>query len=662
MERLTLPFVVHLLAIPILCGAQTIGESGDRTARLASGSGPTVKFQESVAPLLAKYCTDCHSGQKPKGDLDLEFGSVAQVELRLSGDHKLFEKMADRLAGGKMPPPKKAQPTDAERDLLLTWVTRDLLADYAAKHGLGRVARVRRLSKAEYANTVRDLFYFKEFKADDLPPDDLGYGFDNVADLLNVSPSHLELYLKTAEQAIVQLDKTAKPSPNWAAKDKTYWEPDDGVFLPIKDVKLGFNNNQVRVRKVLEKFLPRAYRRPVKPEEIDRLMTFAQLSLAQEGESFIRPKSTYAPLRAALCSPYFLYRIEEDPPQGSAPINEYELASRLSYFLWSSMPDDELFELAGKHELRARQQEQVRRMVMDPKARSLTENFAEQWLHMAALKRAAPDAKLFPDFDEPLRQAMVEETRQFVRNVIENDRSIMDFLDADYTFLNERLARHYGIPGVSGDEFRLVKLEASQHRGGLLTQAGILTLTSPPTRTSPVKRGVWILQTLFNDPPSPPPADVPPLEAKAAAMSGTVRQVLEAHRANVQCAGCHNKIDPYGLALENFDAIGAWRSRENGSDIDASGSLPDGKTYRDLRGFRSLLNEKRDDFRRAFVEQLLIYALGRGLEYADRNAVRQICTASAADDDRFSAVISAIVSSTLFQQRTAAPQTIATGT
>jgi hypothetical protein len=423
--------------------------------------------------------------------------------------------------------------------------------------------------------------------------------------------------------------------------------------LPIKNVKLGFNNNQVRVRLVLEKFLPRAYRRPVKPEEIDRLMSFAQLSLAQEGESFIRPKSTYAPLRAALCSPHFLYRIEEDPPQGTAPINEYELASRLSYFLWSSMPDDELYELCGKNELRAHHEEQVRRMLKDPKARALTENFAEQWLHLAALNHVAPDPKVFPAFDEPLRQAMREETQRFVRHVIDDDCSIMDFLDADYAFLNERLAKHYGIEGVSGEEFRLVTLDPTHHRGGLLTQGSILTLTSPPTRTSPVKRGVWVLQTLFNDPPSPPPADVPALEVKAAAMSGSVRQVLQAHRANAQCAGCHSKIDPYGLALENFDAVGAWRSREAGSDIDASGTLPDGKTYSDLPAFRSLLNDRKDDFRKAFVEELLIYALGRGLEYADRDAVQEICTSAAAQQDRFSGVVLAIVNSDLFQKRTA---------
>jgi hypothetical protein len=650
MNRLTLLLLVQLLTFA--CAAQQ-APSAEKPTRQADAT-PPLDFKATISPLLATYCTDCHSGADPKGGLNLEFADERAVEQALAKDHKLFERVADRVMAGEMPPARRQkQPSRSERETLSHWATKDLLAKYAASHGLGRVARVRRLSKVEYANTIRDLFYFQDFKADDLPPDDLGYGFDNIADLLSISPNQLELYLKTAEQAIAQLDQTAKPSLNWAPKDKTYWEPDDGVFLPIKNVKLGFNNNQARVRLVLEKFLPRAYRRPVRPEEIDRLMPFAQLSLTQEGESFVRPKSTYAPLRAALCSPYFLYRIEEDPPGGTAPVNEYELASRLSYFLWSSMPDDELFGLAEKKQLRPHLDAQVRRMLKDPKARALTENFAEQWLHLAALKRAAPDPKLFPDFDEPLRQAMREETLRFVRRVIDEDRGVMDFLDSDYTFLNERLAKHYGIPGIAGDEFRLVRLDPSLHRGGLLTQGSILTLTSPPTRTSPVKRGIWVLETLFNDPPSPPPTDVPPLEEKAAALGGTTRQVLEAHRANAQCAGCHSKIDPFGLALENFDAIGAWRTREGRAAVDASGTFADGKAYRDLGGFRALLKERKDGFRRAFVEHLLVYALGRGLEYADRAAVQAICASAAAGEDRFSTVILAIVKSDLFQMRTA---------
>lgn len=607
---------------------------------------------KAAAPILAKYCTDCHGGEKPKGDLSLEFADAREVERRLRENHRLFEEMAERIRAGEMPPKKKAKPNQAEKSVLLTWIDQELVGVLGSRP-FGRVANVRRLTRVEYANTVRDLFYFDDFKAEDLPPDDIGYGFDNIADLLTVSSGHLDQYLKTAEQAVAQLDKTAKVSRNWAEKDGTYSEPDDGVFLPIRDVKLGFNNNQVRVRMVLEKFLPRAYRRPVAPEEIDRLMEFARLSLAQEGESFIRPKSTYATLRAALSSPYFLYRIEQNPPEGMAPLNEYELASRLSYFLWSSMPDDELFSVAATNQLRAQQEAQVRRMLKDPKARALTENFAEQWLHLGGLKKAAPDPKLFPDFDEKLRQDMREETRRFVAHVINEDRSIMEFLNADYTFLNERLARHYGVVGVQGDEFRQVRLDKHRHRGGLLTHASILTLTSPPTRTSPVKRGVWVLETLFNDPPSPPPDDVPPLEEEGAVLTGSVRKVMEKHRENVQCAGCHSRIDPYGLALENYDAIGAWRAKERDQKIDSSGTLPDGAAFKNATEFRALLNGKRAGFRKALVEKLLIYALGRGLEYADHRAVREICGNAERQGDRFSAVILAIIESDLFQKRQA---------
>ena len=435
-------------------------------------------------------------------------------------------------------------------------------------------------AKCEYANTVRDLFYFKEFKADDLPPDDIGYGFDNIADLLTVSPNHLEQYLKTAEQAIVQLDETAKPARIGRKTTRLLGAGRRRVSADSRTSSSRFNNNQVRVRMVLEKFLPRAYRRPVKPEEIDRLMVFAQLSLAQEGESFIRPKSVYAPLRAALCSPYFLYRIEQDPPEGIAPINEYELASRLSYFLWSSMPDDELFKLAEENQLRAHQDEQVRRMLKDPKARALTENFAEQWLHLTRLKSATPDPKLFPDFDESLRQAMREETRALC------DARHRGGLAASWSS-STRTTRFSmsGSPnttaskGVSGDEFRLVKLEPGQHRGGLLTQGSILTLTSPPTRTSPVKRGIWVLQTLFNDPPRPPPADVPPLEEgrrphrnrAAGAAKSTARM------PNVPAATARSILTGWRWRTSTPSAPGAPRRAKPTST--ASGSLPNGKSY-----------------------------------------------------------------------------------
>ncbi len=643
--------LVLLLAMPSWC----CGQSGDSSNSLATSKTSVLvrpNFDIDVAPLLAKYCTDCHGGAEPENELNLAFRDADDVTHRLLEDHRLFEHMGERIRTGKMPPKDADKPNASETSVLLNWIDGELIAAFGSKP-FGQVARVRRLTKVEYANTVRDLFYFNDFNADDLPPDDSGYGFNNIADLLTVSSGHLEQYLNTAEQAIVHLDQTAKPSPNWAEKDETYWEPDDGVFLPIKDVKLGFNNNQDRVRLVLETFLPRAYRRSVTTEEIDRLMPFARLSLTQEGESFIRPRSTYATLRAVLSSPYFLYRIEQDPPEGIALIDEYELASRLSYFIWSSMPDDELFQLAKDGQLRERQDEQVRRMLADPKARALTENFAEQWLHLSALKNVAPDPNLFPEFDSQLLQSMREETERFVSHIISEDRSIMDFLNADYTFLNERLARHYGIDGISGDDFSQVKLEPRSQRGGLLTQASILTLTSPPTRTSPVKRGVWVLETLLNDPPSPPPADVPPLEAEGAMVTGTVRQVMQKHRENAQCAGCHDQIDSFGLALENYNAIGIWRTKEGDSEIDSSGVLPTGVAFQNATEFRMHLNKMQPQFRIALVEKLLIYALGRGLEYADHRTVEDICIQVQQHDDRFSGVILAIIKSDLFQKRIA---------
>jgi hypothetical protein len=257
---------------------------------------------------------------------------------------------------------------------------------------------------------------------------------------------------------------------------------------------------------------------------------------------------------------------------------------------------------------------------------------------------------------------MREETELFIEHVFKQDRSIMDFLDADYTFLNDRLARHYGIPlpaptsadgKVGSNGFRLVKLDPRQHRGGLLAQASILTLTSTPTRTSPVKRGIWVLETLFNDHPAPPPADVPPLDAEGAAVNGTVRQIMQKHRDNIQCAGCHNKIDPYGLALENYNAIGVWRTKEAGFDIDSSGIMPNGKSFNNIEDFRAVLNGNQAEFRKALTEKLLIYALGRGLDYADRCAVQEICSRVSQQQDRFSSLIVALVESDLFQKRQA---------
>lgn len=619
---------------------------------LSADASPKLDFNREIAPLLQTYCAKCHTGDEPEGDFSLEFKNAAEITGRARAERPAFKKMSDVLRDHEMPPEDKPQPTEAEREKLISWIDRDLLAlDPNGPRIPGHVAAARRLTNVEYANTVRDLLAIADFKiADDFPADNFANGFDNMADVLNYSTSHMEHYLGAAEEAIRLLDATSGPSHNW---DKNYHEPLGIVFDPVRELRLSYDNNQYRVRTLLEKFLPRAYRRPVKPAEIDRLMEFARMSLAQEGESFIRPKSAYAPIRAALMSPYFLFRIEEDPAAGIARINEYELASRLSYFLWSSMPDEELFDLASRGELRANQKEQVLRMLKDPKASALTDNYAEQWLKLRALNKIEPDPALFPAFDAKLREAMMQETKLFFASVVSEDRSIMDLLEADYTYVNETLAKHYGMPGVTGNEFRRVGHDPKSHRGGLLTNASVLTLTSAPNRTSPVKRGVWVLETLFNNPPPPPPPNVPALEGDGKVLTGTVREVLSKHRDHAQCASCHTRIDPLGLALENFNAVGQWRTDEAGAPVDASGSLSSGQKFNTLDEFRGVLKSKQADFRRGMVQHLLVYALGRGLEYYDKLTVDDIGTAAAAQDNRFSSVVLAIVESDAFQKRQA---------
>jgi hypothetical protein len=359
------------------------------------------------------------------------------------------------------------------------------------------------------------------------------------------------------------------------------------------------------------------------------------------------------PMKAVLVSPHFLYRIEEDPknPNDIRVIGNFELATRLSYFIWSTMPDEELFKLAELGELRRPGvlEAQVKRMLRDPKAKTLAENFAGQWLELRKLKSLSPDLGYFPGWDEQLRNAMVREAEEFFEYVARNDRPILDFLDADYTFVNERLARHYGISGVTGTDFRMVKLPDNR-RGGVIPMASTMTITSNPTRTSPVKRGKWILENILGTPPPPPAPDVPELPPTGQ-LKGTLRQQMEQHRADPKCAVCHNKLDPLGFGLENFDGIGAWRTQDNKKDIDASGELPGGLKFAGPADLRKVLLGKADQFRACFAEKLLTFALGRGLEYYDKCALDGIVAASKADGDKFSAMVLAIVKSDPFQKR-----------
>ncbi len=650
----------------------------------------------------------------------------------------------------------------------------------------GRVT-IRRLNRAEYNNTIRDLVGVDFHPADDFPSDDVGYGFDNIGDVLSLPPVLLERYLgaaeKISEEAIVAGTSSQGPAKTWNADELSggsphaegyatlssegelvvnYAFPREGNYVirvracgdqagpePVrmavridgKDLKrfnvptpagkfqdyrfsqklrggprrlaVAFLNDYYdpknpdprqrdrnlhvasvtvegpqfapgdpvpdshrriifrkpktkadtteAARAVLEKFASRAFRRPVTAAELARLVKLVELAVAQ-GDSFER--GIQVAIQAVLVSPEFLFRVELDSRGKKTAertgqnepiqlIGDYELASRLSYFLWSSMPDDELWRAAVNGSIRTGDvlEKQVRRMLHDPKAQALVDNFAGQWLQFRNVRSASPDRGKYPGFDEKLRDAMIRETELFFGAVMLGDMSILDFLDADFTYLNERLARHYGIAGVRGDTFRRVKLKAHE-RGGLLTQASILTVTSNPTRTSPVKRGRWVLEQLLGTPPPPPPPNVPILGEDAKVLTAaTVRARMEQHRAKASCAVCHSKLDPLGFGLENFDAVGGWRDQDGGVTVDASGSLPSGASFRGPAELKAFLKTRTHDFARCLTEKMLTYALGRGLEEYDRCAVEQIVKSLEGNHYRFSSVVTGIVKSDPFQKR-----------
>ncbi|MBL8216446.1 MAG: DUF1592 domain-containing protein [Bryobacterales bacterium] len=407
-------------------------------------------------------------------------------------------------------------------------------------------------------------------------------------------------------------------------------------------------------RTIVSQFAGRAFRRPVTALEVEQ--AFGLYTLARKhGDSF--EEGILTALQSVLVSPHFLYRVERDRPAISgktgAPISDYELASRLSYFLWSSMPDAELLRVAGQGTLRqpAVLQAQVKRMLGDEKARALVENFAGQWLQFRNIDVLKPDIEKFPMFEDSLRLSMRRETELFIEHIVRQDRSVLEFLDADYTFVNERLARFYGIPNVLGPEFRKVDMKGTTRGGGVLAHASVLTISSYSTRTSPVLRGKWIMENILNSPPPAPPPAVPSLDDSKVGSAGTLRQQMEEHRKNPACASCHSRMDPLGFGLENFDAVGAWRTEDGKFPVDASGALPDGRTFKGPLELKALLKTDQDRFVRGLTEKLLTYALGRGLERYDRPALATITSKLPAGEYRFSTLVYEIVNSLPFQQR-----------
>jgi hypothetical protein len=522
----------------------------------------------------------------------------------------------------------------------------------------------RRLNRYEYNATIRDLLAVPFAPAADFPVDDSGYGFDNIADALSLSPALMEKYLAAAEKiARAAIIPPTPPSPSvqrFAASDFQFnvdFEGDYNILIALRDgapaptflidgvpvetqgaefsihlgrghLRLGVDPPRLRYVELRGPYHPttpppsesyrrvfrcghapgdhtlacartnladlarRAYRRPVTNEEVDGLMHFvAQGETIDEGMQLA--------VETILVSPRFLFRIEP-----AANLDDFQFASRLSYFLWSSLPDDELFQLAAQHRLRNPEvlHAQIHRMLLDPKSRALTENFAGQWLQTRNLDSLQPDPAKFPEFNNDLRRDMQQETRLFVQSILRGDRPISDFITANYSFLNERLAVFYGIPNVQGTQFRRVDLPPGSHRGGILTQASVLTVSSYPARTSPVIRGKWILQNLLDSAPPPPPPNVPTLDETSLGSTATIRQRLEQHRSNPACQGCHARMDTLGFDLENYDAIGHWRTHDGNLPVD-SGDGPD--------VLKQHLIADQDRFARCLASKLMTYALGR---------------------------------------------------
>jgi mono/diheme cytochrome c family protein len=822
--------IVLSLGWPGELTAQAADEaSGSAASNDAGQAGVIVAdnehFQQKVVPFVQKFCADCHGADEPEAGIALtEFKDASS----LAKHRKAWRLVAEKLEAGEMPPADyDTRPAPEESAAIGQWIEKELTRSVCSGPiNPGRVT-IRRLNRVEYNNTIRDLVGVDFNPADDFPSDDVGYGFDNIGDVLSMPPILMEKYLaaaeKIVEKAIVVDDPDKAPAQrvlgarlegagNPVEEDARCLTsegeasirlevPREGEYLLTvqasgeqagpeavkmsvraneKEVKqfevanqrhnpiayktklhakagavnlgVAFLNDYYKTKEQVEKgerpgdrnlyvqyvelqgplgldpatlpeshkrimictpaperpivlrprrrpmtdeeraaarkrreearreaeqqrelqvksraecaraiianFAERAFRRPVENEEVDRLFGF-WVACEKDGQPFER--GIQVALAAVLVSPHFLYRIEGEPgadsPDNTYTLNEFELATRLSYFLWSTMPDQELYETAKRGDLRkdGMLEAQVRRMLRDPKAQSLVDNFGGQWLQTRRLSAMTPDRAMFPSFDDTLRAAMQKETDLFFASVMTEDRSVLEFIDADYTFLNERLAKHYGIAGIEGDQFRRVQFEpgqpAAHRRGGVLTMASVLTLTSNPTRTSPVKRGKYVMENLLGTPPPPPPGDVPELPEGGAELVGTLKQRMEQHRANAACAVCHTRMDAIGFGLENFDAIGGWRDKDGPHAIDSSGELSGGRKFNGPEELKKILKSKPHLFVRCLTDRMLTYALGRGLEDYDECTVERIVQAVVKNDYKFSSLVIEIAKSDAFQKK-----------
>jgi Protein of unknown function (DUF1592)/Protein of unknown function (DUF1588)/Protein of unknown function (DUF1585)/Protein of unknown function (DUF1587)/Protein of unknown function (DUF1595) len=618
-------------------------------------AGMGLDFSKAIRPLLKTYCQQCHNTTKRRAGLDLEKIETESAALDL---YDLWDQVGERLRSKEMPPAKSTQPTDKERQTLLAWVKHvadarvccDKLTNDQREKSLVGYTQSRRLNRIEYNNTLRDLFGVDVHAGDLLPSEGGGgEGFDNAGATLFTTPPLLEKYLEAAELVLATLfpASAAKNNSADAASLETIRRK---LLIAVPGSKLTPGE---AARKILDAFLPRAFRRPATASEVERYGGIFDRAL-QRGDSF--DQALKLTLKGVLISPSFLFLIETPSAKtGVYQPGHYEMACYLSYFLWASMPDEELFQLAGQGKLRDDRvlRAQVERMIRDPRARGLADSFAAQWFGIRPLGvTLRPDAAMFPEFDEDLAAAMRAETLMFFDTIIREDRSVLEILDAPYTFVNERLAAFYKIGGVKGPQMQRVRRD-DPVRGGVLGQASILTATSFPHRTSPVLRGKFILEELLGADVPPPPPDVPVLNEKKRKKAGlTIRQSLEAHRAKTECAACHQRMDPLGFGLENFDPVGRWRTEHEGKPIDSVGILPSGERFDGPVELKKLLLEKRrTEFLRNLSRKMLGYALGREVNRIDMCSVEDCVRALEQGGFRASRLLETIVTSYPFTHR-----------
>ncbi len=594
----------------------------------AFAAEPETEVVKGVRLIVEKHCLSCHKEDKMEGGVKLD---DLESETRISRNGHLWMKAVKLVQEGEMPPSSKPRMSAEEQTTLVTSIN-EILAK-ALKESADNPGRVvaRRLSHDEYRYSVLSLVGV-DFDAKAFFPADGsgGAGFDNFARTLFLTPLKMERYYEAAETII---DKAYADPVLWRnlvpkPYTETLWHRIVNWFYNLFSSQYSSRKAVKAAEEVILPFTTKAYRRFLKPDEKQTLLAlFQKVYEGTEGQNRydLALKETF---KAVLLSPKFLYRIEEEQPIGLPfALSNFELATRLSYFLWSTLPDQELFEVAYREDLHdpAVLNRQVKRMLNDPKARRFSESFATQWFGISKLKENSPvDPERFPQFTPSLRQAMYQEMVEYFHHVLTERKNFLDLLDSDYTFLNEELARHYGIPGVTGETMQKVTLQ-DRTRGGVLGMGSVLTSTSLPLRTSPVLRGKWVLEEILGTPAPPPPPNAGQLPEKEAAAAGaSIRDLLVLHRSKAECISCHKKMDPVGFGLENFDAVGRWRNNYGEEPIIAWDTLPGGEVFNGPVELKQILLAKRENFGRVVTEKMFTYAIGRSVEFVDEPYMQQL--------------------------------------